>query len=700
MLRLLFALLLASLLAGCSSRSAAPDITPRSLPPLPETAELSGPHPPDRPLRTGATPAEVILPGQSPFDASPDAQPQADGLLIAPAGGQLGWAIYELTDVSAQYYPTTLRTEVSGLTGEYWLALADYSQQRWQFILLPQTGNLDMPLFNWQDYVSPGGSFFFVVCLSGSTMEFNRGIVTVEEAPSLPAPTGLAALPASSTASLTWDPYPDARASEIRVYQSENSDMAAATLAVTVPATGTYAEVTDLVYGTEYFFALKAFSSSESVESAYGGIVSCSPYPGPPAEVYMAEGTWPRLGNREDGRGNTELLGPAALDTVVSASLSDDATRGANRTSPIIGEDGSVYALSRDGKLHCFTADLASERWTFDAADHGDADVTYVCPPHAPCIDYLGAVYFVAVPLADELTRTGYLFCVRRNGSFGWKFSLSDLADDNAKPYPSLNFTANGALLAAGASNRILYAVDRLGGEAWNHDFNPSIEFYADPVWGSNNDVELPVWFSGIGMDMLTHWVSLSSSTGELYNQYQDFGGPANLYGGLSLPVGFFIYPETSNLKFLDAGNGTLLASAPLGEIATSSPACTTDYEHVFQLVPPNEMPPSYAHLKAFTHSHEFEPGELTEVLNLQLETARLFCKPAVDGDDNLYFADVRGRVFRVHFDARTPRNSSITHSRKLGDTDTYYFNSVALGNGVAYVVTEQNLLYRIGAPR
>lgn len=699
MYRLLAYILALLALTACANRSPLLRPDDGQLPALPEGVGGNLPVPPIAGAHRGSALIDVWIPGQDYYAKADTATPGAGGMQLASDAGELSWAIYQLPGISAEFAPDELATEISGLSGEYWLALADYAHQRWAFYQAPLSGNAEFSIFNWQNYQSPGGSFYFAVCLQDSSMLLIRSRISVQDTRPLPAPQNLAATPADFAADLSWDSYADPRASELRIYQASDVALSDAQLTDTAAPTATAQQINGLTAGTEYFFALKAWNAVDGVESAYSNVVSCTPTGGGSTALKLARAIWPRLGNREDGRGCTDLIGPEDLASVESVSLGIGTPSDLNRTSPVIGPDGKVYALSRRGELQCFTADLASSDWSFKAADHGDVGISYVCPPHAPCIDDSGNVYFVALPDKDESKRTGYLFCVNSSGGYEWKFSLGDLADDNDRPYPSLNISPDEFILAAGNSNTMLYAVKADGSELWHHDFLPSIEFYADPQVSSAGHVELPVWFSGIGIDPRTHWVSLEPADGTTVQDFRDFGGPQNLYSGLALAGGFYCYPENNTLLLIDSATGDAVSSMLLDEYAHASCARSGDSRHIFQLVPPNEMPPSWAHLTVARISAA-DPPQLGEVLNLILNTARLYCKPAVDGGDNVFFGDKGGTFYRVHFDAARPISSEITHQRALDTGTTYHFNSAALGDGVAYIVSEQNQLYRVGIPR
>ena len=89
----------------------------------------------------------------------------------------------------------------------------------------------------------------------------------------------------------------------------------------------------------------------------------------------------------------------------------------------------------------------------------------------------------------------------------------------------------------------------------------------------------------------------------------------------------------------------------------------------------------------------------MSEHFSLQLGQGAVHGKPAVDGEGKIYFADSMGKLFVIGFDQERPvgpENPNIIDQQALGRSDTYWYNSFAIGDGVAYIVTEQNVLYLI----
>ncbi len=519
----------------------------------------------------------------------------------------------------------------------------------------------------------------------------NIAEVTPDEGGPLPAPTGLTAEAQDRAVKLDWDHYGDSRASELFIYLALNADMTGATEAAIVDVDAVTETIHGLTNDQRYYFAMKAHSTSLNEFSAYSNIVAAIPQA---TSGYPLSGIWPRLGNREDNRGVTTFIGPSSLDTWNSVDLAPGRETVQNRTSPVIDNDGNVYALSADGVLSSYSADFSVRNWVFEAADHGTEGADYVCPPHSPVIDAGGNVYFIAAP-ASTSVGTPYLFSVNSSGGFNWRFDMGIVSDDLSTPYPTPNITGDGLIIAVIKEKHVIVGIDA-GEESWVYELGDA-ECHADPAL-SRGRVEMPIYDGGIGIpESRLHWLSLNATSGEFVVAYRSFGTPANYFGGLPLSNAYFAYPELESMVLLDSSAGTLIDSDPTHLDLSASPARSLDSAYIFQPHPPFGFAGT-SYLYGFKVSPN-EPPSLSEHFSLQLGHATISGKPAVDSDDKIYLADAQGDLYIIGFDPDQPvadGNPTIMDQQGLNPDDTYWFNSFALGNGVAYVVTEQNLLYRI----
>ena len=172
-------------------------------------------------------------------------------------------------------------------------------------------------------------------------------------------------------------------------------------------------------------------------------------------------------------------------------------------------------------------------------------------------------------------------------------------------------------------------------------------------------------------------------------------GTPNNLYAGLPLADSYHVYPELENMVLLDSSSGARIDSDATHLDLSASPARTSDSAYIFQPHPQFGFAGT-SYLYGFKVSMS-DPPQLTEHFSLQPNQGSLHGKPAVDGEGKIYLADGQGTLFVISFDPDAPvgvDNPSILDEQEITDSDSYWFNSFAIGDGVAYIVTEQNVLY------
>ena len=740
--------------------------------------------------RTTSMELITVIPGAGFYLKSDDAHIADSSLYLTAPSGELAWGVYGIPGLTADYRPLEVELQVFESDREYYVALADYDNQRWQ--ILPELYLDDSTITfdaGWQRYLSPVDSVYFAVLAWDNAVTFNQAVVLIEDSRPLPAPTGLVGTPQSLSALLEWDLYSDSRADEMHVYQSGNSNMSGASLVAYFGPGVTSREVGGLTNGSTYFFALKAYMNLDDLTSPYSNIVEVTPQetgalpaptnlsatpldqaaelgwdayadsratalyvyqsndsgmagaeqvatlaPDDTSEViedlvndqryYFAlkayasdlgeysaysniastmpqapttgplTGIWPRLGNREDNRGVTAYIGPHTFDSYESVNLAPGSETINNRTSPVIDADGNVYALSGDGVLASYTGDLATRRWKFDAAEHGTAGVAYVCPPHSPIIDGGGNVYFIATAVSTS-SGTPYLFSVDSSGGQNWRFDMGIVSDDITTPYPTPNIAPNGDIVVVIKEKHVIVGVK--DGEAdWAYELGEA-ECHADPSI-SRGMIEFPVYDGGIGIpENRLHWLSLNAGNGDFMEDYRDMGTPQNYYSGLPLAEPYYAYPENTSVVLIDAAAGTLVDHEPLNLALTAPLSRSSDGVFIFQPHPPFGFA-AWAYLHGIKLSTS-EPPSLSNHFTLQLDHGSMTSKPAVDGAGKIYLADGMGKLFLIGFDPDRPvgeENPTIIDQQAFGRGDTYCFNSFAIGDGVAYIVTEQNVLYLI----
>ena len=318
----------------------------------------------------------------------------------------------------------------------------------------------------------------------------------------------------------------------------------------------------------------------------------------------------------------------------------------------------------------------------------------YDCPPHTPCIDSAGNVYFIAAPVSTS-SGTPYLFCVNKRGEPGWRFDMGTVGDDITLAYPTPNITADGTVIAVIKENHDIVGIKDVT-EDWIYELGEA-ECHADPAL-SGEMLELPIWDRGIGIpESRLHWLRIDATSGEFAADYRGMGAPENLYGGLPLPGPYHVFPEHKGLSLVEPITGTWLENEPLNLPLKASPARSADSSWIFQPHPPFGFAgTAYLHVISVSNS---DPPTLTNEYSLQLGQASIAGKPAVDGEGKIYLADAMGKLYIIDFDQGAPPgpdNPRIMDEQAIGRSDTYFYNSVAIGDGAVYIVTEQNVLYRV----
>jgi hypothetical protein len=219
---------------------------------LPALPEISGAADVVTPPKGSSEIVDVTIPGSDYYAKSDSATVVPAGIELAIGASGTGWAIYELPNIAADYYPIYLEIQVDSAVTEYYLALANYQQGRWQFQPGAVVGDqvIDFDPATWDQYASPTNSMFFAVVSWETPLVFEEATFTVIDNRPLPAPTGLAAEALDGAVRLTWDAYPDPRADLIQAYISSAPDMEGAGPALETDVANVEGTVHFLVNGT------------------------------------------------------------------------------------------------------------------------------------------------------------------------------------------------------------------------------------------------------------------------------------------------------------------------------------------------------------------------------------------------------------------------------------------------------------------
>ena len=646
------------------------------------------------PARTTSAEVVATIHGDTAWAHSPGCTTGGgNSMLFWETTGVPAWAIYEVPNIAADYRPVSVSLEFVETDNPYWVALANYQDKRWEYVEGPFTGDGSFSFdAGWEDYASGSNSLFFAIVEVDSACTFSLARVTLDDTRPLPAPTGLTGTPLSNSALLEWDAYPDGRADTIRIMQGSSTAMSDATEVGMISATAISYTVGGLTNGETSYFGVKAVWDDEPLESGLSNIVEVTPEATGPITL---SGLWPRRGNRADNRGCTTNLGPPTLDDFASVVLCAEAGH-TNRTTPVIGLDGRVYALGGDCVLHCYSSDLSTEHWSFSAADHGGAGDEYFSLPHSPILDSDGNSYFVAAPVAEN-SATPYLYCVDSTGGQAWRYELTGLPDNLDYPYPSPTITADGWIVVCDNGLSRLTAVNPADQSAeWTFTAGGG-EIHGDFSLSAANHLEVPVWHTGVGIpESLWHWVSVDAATGDAVASWRDMGSPENIYGGLSLTGDLFAYPEGGNLILLDALTASRHDPIEYPSGTAAPPARNSAGTLLYQLLPPFGIT-GFSNLNFVTF--DSATPELTELAGISLHGSSVSSQPAVAGDGGVFFPTEDGTLYRVDFDPEQPvgeGNPVVTDTAIYMWGDSYMYNSFAIGDGAVYIITEVNMLYCI----
>ena len=179
--------------------------------------------------------------------------------------------------------------------------------------------------------------------------------------------------------------------------------------------------------GDRHLYALSPEGKVKwSYDCLFGGAVDSSPAVSSTSTIYFGSGTFFYA---LDQNGKEILYVP----TYVSSLLS----------SPIIGEDGTVYFGGVNGKLYAMSPDLRKTSWTFSA---GGPILS------SPARDPSGNLYFGA--------EDGYLYSLTPSGTVRWKFKC----EGGIESSPVLDSAGN---VYFGSKDFSFYSLDPYGSLRW-----------------------------------------------------------------------------------------------------------------------------------------------------------------------------------------------------------------------------------------
>lgn len=702
-------LLLATVLAGaggCGQSGSISGLSPAaavSFAGLPSPAVLAAAEELRQgPARAARLAETVSIPSAPRFKESFDVSTVPPNAALTPFPGKLSYALYDAGNFAEYFTLTQLRLFTTQVEDSYFLLLPDFSRGRWDVVASGLSGNAiySFPQ-GYSQYLSPAGEFYFALLSDSGDVLYNHAELDLDNRTPLPPPNGLSAEPGNGNASLSWDAYSEPRAAAIELWTDTQPSMASAVLSQTLDTTATQWIVEGLDNGKLYFFGLKAVNADGA--SVFSELAATTPTSGSPGDFELAAGLWPRLGGGLSSSGtSTSLSGPENLDGEVSVSLTEAST-GPNRSSPVLDAQGNVYALSRDGKLLSYTADLSSLRYSFDANDYAPEGASLVCPPQAPCIDSDGNVFFVAVQAGSQ-DEDGFLFGVKPTGARLFQYNLGETADTPDFNYPSPNIGPGGVLISVRDKQQVPVGLNQDGTQAWkNTSYANQLTFYADPAYSVDGaSFNWPCSFDGQGLGLKAHWLSLAQAGGGELARYRDFDAPDILGGGVCMPDDYCVYPESDNLLLIDGQNGARYDLLGLGGIPLQGPARVAATNFLVQAVPADDSGADLSDLRCVKLVTNPTPG-LDFSWALNLGAGKTLCKPCIDKDGRIYVSDTAGEIWLAQFVAGLPPqeglNPALIDSRPADGSNSFQFSSIALGDHRIYVVSEQNKLLLLFNP-
>ena len=182
----------------------------------------------------------------------------------------------------------------------------------------------------------------------------------------------------------------------------------------------------------------------------------------------MADSPWPMPYGNAQCTGRTNVVGPTQGEI---AWIYSDETMGRAYTSPVIGEDGTVY-ISDDRRLYAIKPD-GSLKWKFDKA-----------PTSQSCV-LVGSgdvIYYITGTIYRTPTFLTYIYALDSTGSVQWEFQSEDMFANYGAGLGldgTLYFTDVGGFLVAVDNNGALrWKTQGEGG--FKSDWAISISFSPD----------------------------------------------------------------------------------------------------------------------------------------------------------------------------------------------------------------------------
>jgi len=259
----------------------------------------------------------------------------------------------------------------------------------------------------------------------------------------------------------------------------------------------------------------------------------------------------------------------------------------------------------------------------------------------------------------------------------------------------------DGTLVCAGSSNEILFGVSTTGGEVWTNTGGSGTgrQYFADIAMDGNGLIGLPVFGSGPAIDPRPHWRSYDGATGTEQQTNLAMGTPDNLYGGVFMPSGYFYFPSNNTLRSVKVSDGTAHDQFEGLVDMSGAPARDDNGEFLFFSEDQGGGFSGFASFHCNSFNDDFPPTQ-APVWSMSMDTVSITCKPAVDGAYSIFLTDDTGRIIMISWDRDMPLGEDNPQMTVSQQDTSFRFSSFAIGNGAAYVISEDNDLYMVGTPR
>jgi len=231
-------------------------------------ADLSWPPPP---VTRAAAELTAVFDGNEWVQKS-DSAFDNDTDLILPAGPNLSWGMYALSDLHADNELTSLVLEFAGppdlVSGgtKLFVGLSNYADENWEWHVADPAQPSTLDYTNPADYRSGDGDTYVVLVRSGSNQIEVQTVTLYTTGNTLPAPRNLTATAvAVELIELAWDDVP--AASGYYVYRSVNADMSNRKRLNSTPLEDSYYQDEYIGRGLYYYYYVTARGDSESLPS-------------------------------------------------------------------------------------------------------------------------------------------------------------------------------------------------------------------------------------------------------------------------------------------------------------------------------------------------------------------------------------------------------------------------------------------------